>query len=152
MNPKTETAGETPAYLSPITVGELARFLGQQCVEAGRAGEQNFDMLKHLVLMADGVEKALKFYNKCALLPCGDGGNQMTPTPRTDNLSEFGRHYPVAHGSMEQLARDLELENNDLREVLNKLTDSYFLHRCEGMLELMMQADRLRPLDMKGDK
>jgi hypothetical protein len=49
-------------------------------------------------------------------------------------------------------ARDLELENNDLREVLNKLTDSYFLHRCEGMLELMMRADRLRPLDMKGDK
>ncbi len=49
-------------------------------------------------------------------------------------------------------ARDLELENNDLREVLNKLTDSYFLHRCEGMLELMLQADRLRPLDMEGDK
>ena len=49
-------------------------------------------------------------------------------------------------------ARDLERENNDLREVLNKLTDSYFLHGCEGMLELMMQADRLRPLDMKGEK
>jgi hypothetical protein len=49
-------------------------------------------------------------------------------------------------------ARDLELENKDLREVLTKLTDSYFMHRCEGMLELMMQADRLRPLDMEGDK
>jgi hypothetical protein len=63
MNPKTETSGETPAYLSPITVGELMRFLGQQCVEADR------DMLKHLVLMADGVKGALKFYNKCASLP-----------------------------------------------------------------------------------
>jgi hypothetical protein len=49
-------------------------------------------------------------------------------------------------------ARDLELENKDLREVLTKLTDSYFLHRCEGMLELMMRADRLIPLDMKGEK
>jgi len=68
MNPKTETAGETPAYLTTITVGELIRFLGKQRVEAGRAGDR--DMLKHLVLMADGVEKALKFYNKCALPPC----------------------------------------------------------------------------------
>ena len=47
---------------------ELMRFLDQQRVEAGRAGDR--DMLKHLVLMADGVEKALKFYNKCALPPC----------------------------------------------------------------------------------
>jgi hypothetical protein len=68
MNPKTETSGETSAYLSTITVGELIRCLGQQRVEAGRAGDR--DMLKHLVLMADGVEKALKFYNKCALPPC----------------------------------------------------------------------------------
>jgi hypothetical protein len=60
--------------------------------------------------------------------------------------SPDGDYVPV------ELARDLELENKDLREVLTKLTDSYFLHRCEGMLELMMQADRLRPLDMNGDK
>jgi hypothetical protein len=69
MKPKTETSGETPAYLSTITVGELMRFLGQQRVEAGRAGEQNFDMVKHLARMADGVNGALKFYNKCAALP-----------------------------------------------------------------------------------
>ncbi len=68
MNPKTKTAGETPAYLTTITVGELIRFLGKQRVESGRAGDR--DMAKHLVLMADGVEKALKFYNKCALPPC----------------------------------------------------------------------------------
>jgi hypothetical protein len=90
----------------------------------------------------------------------------MSTTPRTDAKrfdpvhhfdqggSSYGQMKRVEDGDYVpvELARDLELENNDLREVLNKLTDSYFLHRCEGMLELMMRADRLRPLDMKGDK
>ena len=76
----------------------------------------------------------------------------MSTTPRTD--AEEARQTQ-RYGCMmvkSDFARDLELENKDLREVLTKLTDSYFLHRCEGMLELMMQADRLRPLDMKGEK
>jgi hypothetical protein len=73
----------------------------------------------------------------------------MSTTPRTDALA--ARDF-VPDGLWIALGRDLERENNDLREVLTKLTDSYFLHRCEGMLELMMQADRLRPLDMEGDK
>jgi hypothetical protein len=63
-----------------------------------------------------------------------------------------GARFEGAQVVPADFARDLELENNDLREVLTKLTDSYFLHRCEGMLELMMRADRLRPLDMKGEK
>jgi hypothetical protein len=70
----------------------------------------------------------------------------MSTTPRTD-ASQFGTGRVSV-----SFARDLEKENNDLREVLTKLTDCYFMHRCEGMLELMMQADRLRPLDMEGDK
>jgi hypothetical protein len=73
---------------------------------------------------------------------CDQGGSSYGQMKRVED----GDYVPV------ELARDLELENNDLREVLNKLTDSYFLHRCEGMLELMMQADRLRPLDMKGEE
>jgi hypothetical protein len=90
----------------------------------------------------------------------------MTPTLRTDAQrfdpvhhcdqggSSYGQMKRVEDGDYVrvELARDLEKENNDLREVLTKLTDCYFLHRCEGMLELMMQADRLRPLDMKETK
>ena len=86
----------------------------------------------------------------------------MNSTPRTDAQILRNRASTLCpseevrfEGSQvvpADFARDLELENKDLREVLTKLTDSYFLHRCEGMLELMMQADRLRPLDMEGDK
>jgi len=84
-------------------------------------------------------------------------------TPRTNkNAGYYYGHGIKKNGDLvidpngpfvlADFARDLERENNDLREVLNKLTDCYFLHRCAGMLELMMQADRLRPLDMKGEE
>lgn len=41
---------------------------------------------------------------------------------------------------------------NGERRLLEQLADCYFNERCEGMLELMMRADRITRPDKEGEK
>ena len=47
------------------------------------------------------------------------------------------------------IIKSLSRENAALRKMLSELTDCYFLHRNEGLMELMMRADRMLENDVK---
>ena len=70
-------------------------------------------------------------------------------------LRDLGE-YQVENAALKQkdldeyaIIKRLPRDNAALRKMIKELTDCYFLHRNEGLMELMMKADRMLENDVK---